>query len=138
MNFSRFFILLSTLLILVSCDARKRFDRIVKKHPEFIERDTTWWHDTFYFEKKVYVPEYRDSFIITKDTVIETKRFIVTKYKDMFKIICKADTLIYTDTVTVNKAVTGKVIYVSKTNWNYIWIILVIGMIVGFLLSRKK
>jgi hypothetical protein len=110
----------------------------VKKHPEFIERDTTWWHDTFYFEKKVYVPEYRDSFIITKDTVIETKRFIVTKYKDMFKIICKADTLIYTDTVTVNKAVTGKVIYVSKTNWNYIWIILVIGMIVGFLLSRKK
>jgi ElaB/YqjD/DUF883 family membrane-anchored ribosome-binding protein len=138
MRFLKLFGLTMLVAMLFSCSPQKRYQRLIKKHPELIERDTTWWHDTFYFEKKVYVPEYRDSFIITKDTVIETKRFIVTKYKDIFKIVCKADTLTYTDTVTVSKAVPGKVIYVSKTNWNYIWIILVVGLIAGVLLSRKK
>ena len=138
MNFSRFFILLSTLLILVSCDARKRFDRIVKKHPEFIERDTTWFRDTFYIEKKIIVPEYRDSFIIDRDTVIETKRFIVTKYKDKFKVIYKADTLLYRDTVKLNVPVPGKVVYVSKTNWSLLWIILIVGLVLGLILNRKR
>lgn len=124
--------------MLFSCSPQKRYQRLIKNHPELIEMDTIWWRDTFYTEKKIFVPEYRDSFVIQRDTLIETKRFIITKFKDKFKVVYKADTLTYKDTIMVEKPVAGKIVYVSKTNWNYIWIFLILGLAVGVLLNKRN
>ncbi len=132
------FLLIFLGTILFSCSAEKRFQRFIKKHPEFIETDTVWYRDTFFLEKKIIVPEYRDSFIIRTDTVIETKRFVITKYKDKFKVTYKADTLIVRDTLRLNVPVAGKVVYINKTNWNYIWILLLLGMLLGLLLGKRR
>ena len=124
--------------MLFSCSPQKRYQRLIKNHPELIEMDTIWWRDTFFLEKKIFVPEYRDSFVIQRDTLIETKRFIITKFKDKFKVVYKADTLTYKDTIMVEKPVAGKIVYVSKTNWNYIWIFLILGLAVGVLLNKRN
>jgi hypothetical protein len=124
--------------MLFGCSPQKRYQRLIRNHPELIEMDTIWWRDTFFLEKKIFVPEYRDSFVIQRDTLIETKRFIITKYKDKFKVVYKADTLTYKDTIMVEKPVAGKVVYVSKTNWNYIWIFLMVGLAAGVLLNKRK
>lgn len=138
MRFLKYFGLTILLAMLFSCSPQKRYQRLIRNHPELIEMDTIWWKDTFFLEKKIFVPEYRDSFVIQRDTLIETKRFIITKYKDKFKVVYKADTLTYKDTIMVEKPVAGKVIYVSKTNWNYIWIFLMVGLAAGVLLNKRK
>lgn len=132
------FFLLLIAALLFSCSAEKRFQRFIKKHPELIERDTVWYRDTFFLEKKIIVPEYKDSFVIKTDTVIETKRLVITKYKDKFKVTYKADTLIVRDTLRLNVPIAGKVVYVNKTNWNYIWILLLLGMLLGLWMGRRR
>lgn len=138
MRFLKFFGLVLLVAMLFGCSPQKRYQRLIRNHPELIEMDTIWWRDTFFLEKKIFVPEYRDSFVIQRDTLIETKRFIITKYKDKFKVVYKADTLTYKDTIMVEKPVAGKVVYVSKTNWNYIWIFLMVGLAAGVLLNKRK
>ena len=138
MRFLKLFGLTMVVAMLFSCSPQKRYQRLIKNHPELIEMDTIWWRDTFYTEKKIFVPEYRDSFVIQRDTLIETKRFIITKFKDKFKVVYKADTLTYKDTIMVEKPVAGKIVYVSKTNWNYIWIFLILGLAVGVLLNKRN
>jgi hypothetical protein len=124
--------------VLFSCSPQARYNRFIKKHPELVLTDTIWLCDTFVIQKKILVPEYKDSFIIQKDTIIETKRFVITKYQDKFKVVYKADTILYRDTVKINIPVAGRIIKESKTNWNYTWIALIMGLIIGLVFSTRR
>lgn len=109
-------------IVLTSCSPQRRYNRLVKKHPELVETDTVEVHDTTIYERQVPVPEYRDSFIIKNDTVIETEKMIITKIKDQFHIVVKEDTINVRDTITKVVKVAGKVYTKKETNW--LWVII--------------
>ena len=63
-----------TCIAIISCGSpKKRYDRLIRKYPQLVETDTVIVRDTIIREVKVPVPEYKDSFIITHDTIIDRK-----------------------------------------------------------------
>jgi hypothetical protein len=125
------------LILLTSCSAQDRYKRLVKKHPEFIQTDTVTVTDTIIRDVKVRVPEYKDSFIFKHDTAYETKEVIITKKGDRVWLSVKPKEIVVKDTVPFEVKVPGKVVTIEKTNYNYIWITLMVGLVLGFLLRRR-
>lgn len=124
--------------VLASCSAEKQYKRLIKKHPEFVLTDTVIVKDTVIREIKVPVLEYRDSFIIKHDTTIETKKLIIYKKGDFFGVTVKPDTITYRDTLPIEVIVPGKVVEIEKPfNYNLIWILLVIGFLLGILVKKR-
>ena len=124
-------------ILLASCSPQKRYDRLTKKYPELVERDTVEVHDTMIYERQIPVPEYRDSFIIKNDTVIETEKLIITKIKDQFHVVVKADTINLKDTIVRTVKVPGKVIREKTTNWWWVIIAAFLTFILGFKISNR-
>lgn len=128
--------ILTLAIALTSCSPQRRYKRLIEKHPELIETDTVEVHDTTIYEVEVPVPEYRDSFVIKNDTVIETEKLIITKFKDQFHVVVKKDTINVRDTITKVVKVPGKVYTKTETNW--LWVIIAacasmcIGLYFGF------
>jgi len=131
----KYFVVLFVLL--VSCGPQKRYQRLVTKYPWLVETDTVIIRDTIIKEKRVVVPEYRDSFIIEHDTIIETEKLIIQKFKDRFKVIVKQDTLMVKDTAFVEVKVPGKIVHTKEVNWIYILLSFILGTISVLLISRK-
>lgn len=132
-------LLLSFLLLILfsGCSARKQFDCLVKKHPEFIQTDTVYVTDTIIREIAVKVPEYRDSFIFQHDTTYETKEVIIYKKGDKVFLNVKPKEIIVRDTVPFEVKVPGKIVTITKTNWDITWILLILGLIAGVLINRR-
>jgi uncharacterized protein YneF (UPF0154 family) len=124
-------------IFITSCSAQKRYKRLIKNHPELVERDTVVVKDTIIKEIKIPIAEYKDSFIIKHDTIIETKKLIISKKGNFFGVTVKPDTLTYRDTIPFEVKVPGKIVTIEKTNFNYIWITLIVGLIMGLLLKRR-
>jgi uncharacterized protein YneF (UPF0154 family) len=122
---------------LTACSAQKRYKRLIKNHPELIEIDTVVVRDTIIREVKIPVPEYKDSFIIKHDTTFETKKFKITKKGNLFGVTIKPDTFLYHDTIPFEVKVPGKIVTIEKTNFKYLWIFLIVGLIIGLLLRRR-
>lgn len=122
---------------LASCSAHDRYKRLVKKHPEFVQIDTVKVTDTIIKEVKFRVPEYKDSFIFKHDTTYETKEVLIYKKGDRVWLRVKPKEIIVKDTVPFEVKVPGKLVTIEKTNFNYIWITLVIGLILGLILRRR-
>ena len=111
--------------------AKKKLDCIVNLYPELIERDTVTILDTIVTEKKVVVPEYRDSFIIERDTIIETKEVIIEKKGSKYRLIVKTDTLTVRDTIPFKVEVPGKIVKLDPTGKDYVgWVL--IGALAAF------
>ena len=123
-------------ILFTSCSPQRRYDRLVDKHPELVETDTVEVHDTTIYERQVPVPEYRDSFIIQNDTVIETERLIITKIKDQFHVVVKEDTINIRDTIVKTVKVAGKVYTKKETNWLWVIIAIIGGLFFGLRLRR--
>ena len=131
--------LLGLMLLFVSCSPQKRIARILKKHPELISvidvdtifRDTIIELDTF------ITKEYKDSFIISSDTVIETHRVVIERIKDKFNVIIKTDTFIGLDTIFYTNTIRVKSNIVEvKIIPN--WIYFVIGLCLILLIALWK
>jgi hypothetical protein len=121
-----------------SCSAESRYKRLVKKHPELVKTDTVIVKDTIIREIKVPVPEYRDSFIIKHDTLIETEKLIIYRKGDLLDITVKPDTVTFRDTIPFEVKVPGKVVEITKPlNYNIVWILLVIGFLVGVIVNKR-
>ncbi len=131
--------LLVLILLFVSCSPQKRISRILKKHPELIsviDVDTIF-HDTIIELDTFITQEYRDSFIISSDTVIETRRVVIERIKDKFNVIIKTDTFIGLDTIFYNNTirVKGNIVEVKIIpNWIYF----VIGLCLILLIALWK
>ena len=123
-------------ILFTSCSPQRRYKRLVEKHPELVETDTVEVHDTTIYERQVPVPEYRDSFIIQNDTVIETERLIITKIKDQFHVVVKEDTINIRDTIVKTVKVAGKIYTKKETNWLWVIIAIIGGLILGLRFKR--
>ena len=124
-------------ITLFSCGSPKqRYDKLIRKYPQLIEFDTVVVKDTIIREIKVPVPEYKDSFIIKHDTVIETEKLIITRKGDFFGVTVKPDTLTLRDTIPYEVKVPGKVAYIDKINWWYVVISFISGVFIALYLRR--
>ena len=133
----KYLIWVALAVTLVNCGPQKRYNRLVDRHPWLVETDTVIVKDTIVTEKEIVVPEYRDSFIIQHDTLIETERVIIKKFKDVFHVTVKEDTIRLKDTVYHEVKVPGKVYSVKETNWLYVFLSFVAGIITIIFVSRK-
>jgi hypothetical protein len=122
---------------LISCGPQKRYDRLVERHPWLVETDTVVVKDTITTEKEILVPEYKDSFILQHDTIIETEKVIIKKYKDVFHVTVKQDTISFRDTIYREVKVAGKTLNIKETNWLYIFLSFVAGIITIIFVSKK-
>jgi hypothetical protein len=120
-----------------SCGSPKqRYDKLIRKYPYLVETDTVIVKDTIIKETRVPVPEYKDSFIIQHDTVIETEKLIITRKGDFFGVTVKPDTITFRDTIPYEVKVAGKVAYIDKINWWYFILSFIIGMLIPVILRR--
>lgn len=124
-------------ITIASCGSpKKRYDRLIRKYPYLIETDTVIVKDTIIKETKVPVPEYRDSFIISHDTIIETEKLIITRKGDFFGVTVKPDTITYRDTIPYEVKVAGKIVNKEIINWWYIAGAFITGLIIALYLRK--
>jgi len=120
-------------IAIISCGTpKKKYDRLIRKYPYLIETDTVIVKDTIIKETKVPVPEYKDSFIISHDTIIETEKLIIERRGDFFGITIKPDTITFRDTIPYEVKVAGKVHTKKVFIWWYIPVAFLIGMVIAF------
>lgn len=124
-------------ITVISCGSpKKRYDRLIRKYPYLSLTDTVIVKDTIIKETKVPVPEYKDSFIIQHDTIIETEKLIITRKGDFFGITVKPDTITYRDTIPYEVKVAGKIVNKEIINWWYIAGAFIIGMVLALYLRK--
>lgn len=124
-------------IAMLSCGSpKKRYDRLVRKYPYLVETDTVIVKDTIIKETKVPVPEFKDSFIIKHDTIIETEKLIIERKGDFFGITVKPDTITYRDTIPYEVKVAGKVHTKEIINWWFVGISFIIGVFVALYLRK--
>lgn len=124
-------------ITVISCGTPKqRYDKLIRKYPYLVETDTVIVKDTIVKETRVPVPEFKDSFIIQHDTIIETEKLIIERRGDFFGITVKPDTLTFHDTIAYEVKVPGKIAYIEKINWWYVSISFIIGLCLAVYLRR--
>jgi hypothetical protein len=124
-------------ITVISCGSpKKRYDRLIRKYPYLYLTDTVIVKDTIIKETKVPVPEYRDSFIIQHDTIIETEKIIITRKGDFFGVTVKPDTITYRDTIPYEVKVAGKIVNREVINWWYIAGAFLTGMVLALYLRK--
>lgn len=130
-------IFIAMCITVISCGTPKqKYDRLIRKYPYLAETDTVIVRDTLIKETRVPVPEYKDSFIIQHDTIIETEKLIITRKGDFFGITVKPDTITYRDTIPYEVKVAGKIVNKEVINWWYIASAFIIGMILALYLRK--
>ena len=126
------------MLFFVSCSPQKRISRILKKHPNLISLvdANVVIHDTIIELDTFITKEYKDSFIIDSDTIIETRRVIIERIKNKFNVIIKTDTFNVLDTMFYEKIVKvkGKIIEVNRFPF---WFWYLIGAAILIIAFRK-
>ena len=124
-------------IALISCGTPKqRYNRLIRKYPYLVETDTVIVKDTIIKEVKVPVPEYKDSFIISHDTIIHTEKLIIERRGDFFGVTVKPDTITYRDTIPYEVKVAGKVVNKEVINWWYIAGAFLTGMVIALYLRK--
>jgi hypothetical protein len=124
-------------ITVISCGTPKqKYDKLIRKYPYLVETDTVIVKDTIIREIKVPVPEYKDSFIIQHDTVIETEKLIITRKGDFFGVTVKPDTITFRDTIPYEVKVPGRIAYIDKINWWYVVISFISGIFIALYLRR--
>jgi hypothetical protein len=95
------------LIFFCSCSAQRRFERLIKNHPELLTTDSVTVHDTI----RVIVPE------VKVDTVVDIQKLLDTVYlqQDQLKVKVWMDRYnkVYIqgqcDTVYIDKVITRKI-----------------------------
>lgn len=133
----KYFIII--LLIIYSCSPQRRFDRLIKRHPWLLTKDTLYVKDTIRDTIRITIPEVR------VDTVVDYKTLFDTVYLKNDRIDVKVwadkDNKVYIqgkcDTVYIEKPY-EKIVerkipirYYERTPWYK----KVLNVVVGILLS---
>lgn len=87
-------------VFIASCSVEKRLQRLIKKHPELIKKDTVYVHDTIVTKE------------IQSDTVFVSKHSIDTFYLEKEKL--KVQIIKQRDTIRVKAEVRADTIYMEK------------------------
>jgi len=124
-------------ITVISCGTPKqRYDKLIRKYPYLVETDTVIVKDTIIKETLIPVPQFKDSFIIQHDTIIETEKLIIERRGDFFGITVKPDTLTFRDTIPYEVKVPGRIAYIEKINWWYVVISFISGILIVLYLRR--
>lgn len=117
-------------LLMLGCGAQKRHDRLVAKYGNLCTIDTVRITDTIIKERKIKVPEFRDSFVFVHDTTYETKEVIITKKGNTIYVHGKPREVIVHDTIPYEVKVPAAVIK-EKCWWDDWWKKIAIASIIG-------
>ena len=124
-------------LTLASCwSPKQRYDRLVMKYPDLIETDTVTIKDTLIEIDTVTTEEFSDSFIIVHDTIIETKKLIITRKGNHFGVKVKPDTITFRDTISYQVKVPGRVVIKKEFNPWWLLVAFLSGMLIAYRLRR--
>lgn len=104
-------------VLLLACSPQKRMNKLIDKHPEFVQNDTLVFNDTIYIESVkadtvLWIDSMIDTVLIEKDNLK-----IRTVFRDNQIYIegeCESDTIYYTKEVPVEK-----VVYLEDPPWAY-------------------
>ena len=118
-------LIFGSVFILLSCSPQKRLSRLLKHHPELLQKDTVIFRDTLIIPATKY------------DTVFNTNFDTIIIDKGRFNIeIIRHDSLIYlthttpNDTVFIEKKITvDKIIYTPEKPKINIWFWIAMGAI---------
>jgi len=126
--------LMSVIALMFSCRTpQQKHDRLIHKYgEELCSLDTFVIRDTILKEVKIPIPEYRDSFIIEHDTIIETKKIFLQKKGNKFSLNIKPDTITYRDTIPYEVKVPGPKIVEEHFNWWYLLVAFLVGMVIAY------
>jgi hypothetical protein len=117
---------------------QQRHDHLVTRFGDMCSVDTVLVKDTIIKVNKVPVPERRDSFIITTDTIIETEMFIIERDGDRFNVTAKRDTITFRDTIPYEVKVARKIPLIKESKFEVMFDILIsiLAFFMGFFVSR--
>jgi len=114
------FLIISTLLILCSCTAQRRFERLIARHPELLTTQYVVVRDTI----RITVPEVHVDTIVDRQTLVDT--IYLEKEQLKVKVWMKGEKVYIQgkcDTVYIDKVITTKVpvkIYEKTPVWKKI------------------
>jgi hypothetical protein len=144
----RFLYILALFLTITSCSPVKRYNRLIKLHPELITSDTVTLVDTF----RIIVPEVKVDTVVSVESLLDTVYLEQERLK--VKVWMKGDQVFIQgkcDTVYVNKIIERKVPvkyyqkettfsdvmkYIYKSLWILFVLLLIVYIIYRFLLGR--
>ena len=144
----RFLYILALFLTITSCSPVKRYNRLIKLHPELITSDTVTLVDTF----RVIVPEVKVDTVVSVESLLDTVYLEQERLK--VKVWMKGDQVFIQgkcDTVYVNKIIERKVPvkyyqkettfsdvtkYIYKSLWILFAVLLIVYILYRFLLKR--
>ena len=134
---------ISILILIVACSPQKKLNRLIKKHPELLKKDTltVYIHDTIIIESvshdTVTKLSHHDSTIVYNSEKVYLKYFYDTLTREIFhEVTCYGDTVYYTKEVPV---VVEKVVVEELTWWQkHRDIIIIIAlMLLGLVIFKK-
>lgn len=117
-------------LLMLGCGAQKRHDRLVAKYGNLCDIDTVRITDTIIKERRIKVPEFRDSFVFVHDTTYETKEVIIIKKGNTIYLQGKPREVIVHDTIPYEVKVPATVIK-ERCWWDNWWKKIAIASIIG-------
>jgi hypothetical protein len=144
----RFLYILALFLTITSCSPVKRYNRLIRLHPELITTDTVTLVDTF----RVVIPEVKVDTVVSVESLLDTVYLEQERLK--VKVWMKGDQVFIQgkcDTVYVNKIIERKVPvkyyqkettfsdvmkYIYKSLWILFVVLLIVYIIYRFLLGR--
>jgi hypothetical protein len=144
----RFLYILALFLTITSCSPVKRYNRLIRLHPELITSDTVTLVDTF----RVVVPEVKVDTVVSVESLLDTVYLEQERLK--VKVWMKGDQVFIQgkcDTVYVEKIIERKVPvkyyqkettfsdvmkYIYKSLWILFVVLLIVYILYRFLLKR--
>jgi hypothetical protein len=131
-------LILLVITSLSACSSYKQFQRIAEKHPEvldsFIKVKYITTVDTLVDLDTFVQTEYKDSFILDRDTTIVTERVVITKRGPKIYVTLPADTVVMRDTIRIFPKQPIVEYKPTKSYYVKIWEVLPVIFIAGSLL----
>lgn len=123
------------LISLSSCDPAKRINRIVKRHPELLTKDTIVYRDTIKIESHSIDTAFIHT--VSNDTITIQDSIMVIKYVNNGKTVYLKGTCKERNIIVEKKIPFEKVVAVTKEvkpwylKYLWWWLILTLGVIIG-------
>jgi len=125
-------LLILSILASVGCSPQKRINRIVKKHPHLVQKDTVHIHDTIVVE--AYKHDTITKFLTnTKVEVINNERVRLQYFYDTVtneihhEVECKEQRIVYERSFIVDKVVTTHE-WEKYLKWLVILLVVIVGV----------
>lgn len=146
-NYVRRFMYCLALIVITNvvwqCGAQKRLDRLVKRHPELIVKDTAIVHDTFIIDNFIVDTTFIKNNTVIHDTVVFTKDKIQIKYYNYHDTIFISGKYLGDTIVKIIKVPYDKIVVNQKPTPTWYWVVLAllcgsVATLIFIFINRKN